>query len=138
MKKMMFLAVVSMLSASAFAQTTDSNQNALPVAGGAVLSKVVTENELGFIAEGYSAKKSILGHAVYNDKKEKVGTVSDVIVTKDKSISYGILDVGGFLGVGKKHVAVPVSLFKMENGQIVLADATKDELKAMPSFKYLQ
>jgi sporulation protein YlmC with PRC-barrel domain len=96
----------------------------------------VSVEELKAVAIGWSAKKKILGKAVYNDKNEKVGVVDDLIVTPDKSISYAIIGAGGFLGMGKHDVAIPVGQFKEVKGRIVLAGATKDALKAMPKFEY--
>lgn len=105
-----------------------------PVAGGAVLG--VTVNEIVVLANGWSAKKQILGHEVYNDKNEKVGKVYDIIIAPDKAVSFGIIQAGGFLGIGKHDVAIPVNQFKMQGGKIVLPGATKDVIKAMPEFQY--
>jgi sporulation protein YlmC with PRC-barrel domain len=96
----------------------------------------ITVEEMKMVALGWSAKKKILGKAVYNDKNEKIGTVDDLIITPDKSVSYAIIGAGGFLGMGKHDVAVPVGQFKEDKGRIVLAGATKDALKAMPKFEY--
>jgi sporulation protein YlmC with PRC-barrel domain len=96
----------------------------------------VSVEELKMVAVGWSAKKKILGKAVYNDKNEKIGTVDDLIITPDKSVSYAIIGAGGFLGMGKHDVAIPVNQFKEDKGRIVLAGATKDALKAMPKFEY--
>ena len=104
------------------------------VAGSTTLG--VSVEELKAVAIGWSAKKKILGKAVYNDKNEKIGTVDDLIITPDKSVSYAIIGAGGFLGMGKHDVAVPVGQFKEDMGKIVLAGATKDALKAMPKFVY--
>jgi hypothetical protein len=104
------------------------------VAGSSTLG--VSVEELKVVAVGWSAKKKILGKSVYNDKNEKIGVVDDLIITPDKSVSYAIIGAGGFLGMGKHDVAVPVGQFKEDKGKIVLAGATKDALKAMPKFEY--
>jgi sporulation protein YlmC with PRC-barrel domain len=96
----------------------------------------VTAEELKTIALGWSAKKQILGKPVYNDKDEKVGDVDDLIIAPDSSVSYAIIGVGGFLGLGERQVAIPVNHFKSGEGRIVLPGATKDALQAMPSFQY--
>jgi sporulation protein YlmC with PRC-barrel domain len=96
----------------------------------------VTVEELKTIALGWSAKKQILGKPVYNDKDETVGDVDDLIIAPDSSVSYAIIGVGGFLGLGERQVAIPVSRFKNSEGRIVLPGATKDALQAMPSFQY--
>ena len=96
----------------------------------------VSTAEVRQIAKGWSAKKQILGKDVFNDAGEKIGEVDDLIVAPDKSLSYAIIGVGGFLGVGEQLVAVPVSRFKQEMGKMVLRGATKDALKAAPKFEY--
>jgi sporulation protein YlmC with PRC-barrel domain len=96
----------------------------------------VSTIELRELATGWSAKKQILGKGVYNDAGDKVGDINDLIVTPDKAVSYAIVGVGGFLGVGEHEIAVPVGQLKQQEGKIVLPGATKDALKAAPKFEY--
>ena len=96
----------------------------------------VSTTELREVAMGWSAKKQILGKGVYNNIGEKVGDINDLIVTPDKAVSYAIVGVGGFLGVGEHEIAVPVGQLKQLEGKIVLPGATKDALKAAPKFEY--
>jgi sporulation protein YlmC with PRC-barrel domain len=116
--------VVAAAAADSVAQT----------AGSSVVS--VSVSEVKEIAKGWSAKKQILGKDVYNDAGDKIGDVNDLIVTPSRSLSYAIVGVGGFLGIGEHNVAVPVSKFQQQMGKIVLKGATKDALKAAPEFKY--
>ena len=44
---------------------------------------------------------------VYDTSEGKIGEISDVLVEKDGRIGAFIVSVGGFLGMGEKHVAVP-------------------------------
>jgi sporulation protein YlmC with PRC-barrel domain len=104
------------------------------VAGQTPLGVAMTE--LSIVTTGWSAKRQILGQTVYNDKNEKVGSVDDIIVAPDKAISYAIVGAGGFLGVGKHDVAIPVNQFQAGDGKLILAGASKDVLKAMPEFEY--
>src|SRR5712672_3500853 len=60
------------------------------VAGSTVLG--VSVAELRDVTLGWSAKRQILGHAVYNDS-------NDVIVASDKTVTYAIINAGGFLAV---------------------------------------
>jgi sporulation protein YlmC with PRC-barrel domain len=96
----------------------------------------VSTTELREVATGWSAKKQILGENVYNEVGDKVGEINDLIVTPTKALSYAIVGVGGFLGVGEHEIAVPVDRLKQVKGQIVLPGATKDALKAAPKFEY--
>jgi hypothetical protein len=61
----------------------------------------VSQEEMKLVATGWSAKKNILGKGVYNDKNEKIGTVDDLIIAPDKSVSFVIIGSGGFVGMGK-------------------------------------
>jgi sporulation protein YlmC with PRC-barrel domain len=104
------------------------------VAGSTVLG--VSVSELRDVTLGWSAKRQILGQAVYNDNNERVGSIDDIIVTPDKSVSYAIVNAGGFLAVAKHDVAVPVSQLKLVDDKLVLAGATREALKATPPFEY--
>ena len=92
--------------------------------------------ELRDVTVGWSAKRQILGKSIYNDKGEVIGKADDIIVAPDNAVSYAIIGAGGFLGVGKHDVAIPVSQLKQSDGKFVLAGATKEAIKAMPPFEY--
>jgi sporulation protein YlmC with PRC-barrel domain len=104
------------------------------VAGSTVVA--VSVAEMRDITLGWSAKRQILGQAVYNDNNERVGSVDDIIVTGDKAVSYAIVNAGGFLAVAKHDVVVPVSAFKLIDDKLVLAGATREALRATPRFEY--
>lgn len=104
------------------------------VAGHAALGVSVTE--LDAIIKGVSVKKQVLGKPVYNEANQKVGNVQDLIVTPENAVSFAIVGAGGFVGVGRHDVAIPVNQFKYDQGKIVLPGATKDAIKALPEFKY--
>ena len=126
---MICLAVVGMMGNALAQQST-------PVAGVTTMTIGVPTEELVLVAKGWSAKNQIMGKDVYNEKSEKVGAVEDLIITPDKAVSYAIIGTGGFLGMDKHDVAIPVNHFKMVEGKITLPGATKDAVKAMPAFQY--
>ncbi|WP_188130749.1 PRC-barrel domain-containing protein [Paraburkholderia panacisoli] len=88
------------------------------------------------LASGYRASK-LSGADVYNRNKDNIGTLDDLIVSPggDRG-TYAILSVGGFLGMGKHLVAVPFNDLQIENRRVVLPEATKKSLEALPEFKY--
>jgi sporulation protein YlmC with PRC-barrel domain len=92
--------------------------------------------ELRDVTTGWSTKKQVLGKKVFNDNGETVGKIDDIIVSPDKSVSYAIIGAGGFLGVGRHDVAIPVNQLKEDGGRFIVAGATKDAIKAMPKFEY--
>ena len=104
------------------------------VAGGATIG--VTIEEMKVVVLGWSAKHKLLGAAVYNDRGEKIGSIDDIIVSPARSVSHAIIGVGGFLGIGKHEVAIPMDQIKIQGNRFVLAGASKAVLKAMPEFQY--
>jgi sporulation protein YlmC with PRC-barrel domain len=129
MRKHIAIAVLSGLAILATAGNAVAQ-----VAGSTTL--IVTVEEMKNVASGWSAKKTILGHDIYNDNKEKVGTVEDIIIAPDKTVSYVIVEVGSFLGMGGHYVAIPVRHFKEEGDKLILPGATKEVIKDLPKFEY--
>lgn len=121
--KAVLFAICGILPMSAMPQT--------PVAGSVTLAV----GQLDVIANGWRASKLLHG-SVYNDVDQKIGNIRDLIVAPDGSISVAVVDVGGFLGMGRHHVAIPVQAFTQVTPKIVLPGATKDMLKGMPEFKF--
>ena len=82
----------------------------------------------------------LIGTAVRNDNKDKIGKVSDLLIAHDDKVPYAVIDVGGFLGLGAKLVLIPFDAITVQqdgNSQIlVVPGATKDALKSLPEFKY--
>ena len=106
------------------------------VAGSTTTTLGVTVTEFTQITQGWSVKKSILGKTVYNELGDKVGKVEDLIVAPDKGVSYLIIGAGGFIGIGRHDVAIPVTQVQDKAGKLVMSGATKGTIKAMPAFDY--
>ena len=86
-----------------------------------------------------------LGTTVQNDRNEKIGTLDDIIISSDKDrVQFAILQVGGFLGLGGKTVAVTydsLNISRNAKGDAidhVTIAATKDDLLRAASFKSLR
>jgi hypothetical protein len=88
------------------------------------------------VADGYRASK-LRGATVVNSRNEKIGGLDDLIVGKDR-VLFGIIQVGGFLGLGSRLIAVPYSSLQIseEGKRIVLPGASKEHVKDLPEFKY--
>lgn len=104
------------------------------VAGSTLIG--VAAAELRSVAAGWSAKREVLGQSVFNDKVEKIGTIDDVVISPEKAVSYVIVNAGGFIGVTKHDVAVPVGQLKLIDGKLTLDGASREALKASPPFEY--
>jgi sporulation protein YlmC with PRC-barrel domain len=76
---------------------------------------------------------------VYDQAKDKIGTVDDVIIGDNGQMTGLIIGVGGFLGAGEKDVAVaPTAIHaEMKDGSWYLTlNTTKDALKSAPGFTF--
>ena len=76
---------------------------------------------------------------VYDPSENKIGEISDVLVDKNGKISAFIVSVGGFLGMGEKHVAVPFDNIHETQGRrdrLLTMNTTKDALKTAAGYKY--
>lgn len=134
MKKTLFTGILlASLSSLALSQSAETQKPGVPVAGQVQLG--VDVRTLDWIAVGYRASK-LLKLDVYNDQDKKIGKVDDLIIKPDGSVNVAIIEVGGFLGMGKHHVAIPVSQFSSVTPKLVLPGATKESLKGLPEFKY--
>ncbi|MEM5425329.1 MULTISPECIES: PRC-barrel domain-containing protein [Paraburkholderia] len=124
----------TMLAVAAFSAVLASAGANAQIAGAQPLSVSVEQSQA--LLEGWSVKKSVLGKSVYNDDNVKIGTVRDLIVAPDGSVSAAIVSAGGFLGVGSHDVAVPIASLDVRQGNLYLPGATKEALKATPAFQY--
>jgi hypothetical protein len=93
--------------------------------------------DVSVVGKGYRAGK-LIGASVTNDKNEDIGKIDDIIIDNNR-VMYAVLQVGGFLGVGSRLVAVPYDSLKIDDSgkKVVLPGASKDELKKLAEFKYL-
>jgi len=123
--RLMLLAGVALIG-SGYAQAQ--------VAGSTLIG--VAAAEMREVTFGWSAKRQILGKPVFNDKNERIGIIDDIIIAPDKAVSYAIIGAGGFLGVDRHDVAIPVSQIKLQDGKFVLPSASKEALEATPKFEY--
>jgi sporulation protein YlmC with PRC-barrel domain len=116
------------------AASAPASDPAVPVAARAVIGVTMAETQL--LATGYRASK-LLHQDVYNDKGEKIGKVDDLVLSPDGTLSTAVVNVGGFLGLGKHLVAIPVRQFAHIAPRAVLPQASKESLKALPQFEYV-
>jgi sporulation protein YlmC with PRC-barrel domain len=121
--KTLIAAGLIIASTAAFAQPTSSGR-------AEIMSTVPTNSAT--VTDWYK-------QSVYDPSDSKIGEITDVLVSPDGKATALIVGVGGFLGTGKKDVAVPFSAVKhiIKDKKIYLTmDTTKDALKSAPGFKY--
>jgi sporulation protein YlmC with PRC-barrel domain len=94
-----------------------------------------------FNADGHMSAEALIGASVRNANNEKVGEIVDAYVDEKGQIHTVVVSVGGFLGMGSKHVAVKWSELQARrdgNSLMVMSNWTKDSLKSMPEYKHEQ
>jgi len=84
---------------------------------------------------------NVVGLDVYDTSNNNIGTIKDVAFDSSKAVKGYVLSVGGFLGMGTRYVAVDPDAVKIKFDTAdkkwhANMNATKDELKAAPEFKY--
>jgi sporulation protein YlmC with PRC-barrel domain len=119
----------ALLGSAALAQTT-------PQRSGSTGDAAIVRVDVARVAVGQRASK-LVGATVVNSNDESIGKIDDLVVNPQDKVTYAVISVGGFLGVGNKLVAVPFdSLKTVKEERLMLPGATKDALKSLPEFKY--
>ncbi|WP_353332933.1 PRC-barrel domain-containing protein [Phaeobacter sp. NW0010-22] len=125
----------AILCASAFGTVMPASAESAPhVAGGVVVE--YNNLDIALVASGWSVVKLLRGD-VYNAGGDFVGYVHDALVLPDGDTTFVIVNVAGFLNIGEKLIALPAGAFEINaDGDLVLPNATKDNLKSLPRFHY--
>lgn len=79
---------------------------------------------------------SVIGSSVTNDAGHAVGAIDDVLVGIDGKERYAVLSIGGFLGLGTRHVVVPYASLRLMNDEAMLPGVTNATLGALPVFRF--
>jgi sporulation protein YlmC with PRC-barrel domain len=78
-----------------------------------------------------------VGTDVFGRDDRSIGDVADLLVNRtDGKVETAILAVGGFLGFGARHVAVPLDDLKIGANDHLTIDMTQEQLEAAPAFEY--
>ncbi|MEI4485409.1 PRC-barrel domain-containing protein [Frigidibacter sp. MR17.14] len=157
MKKLLATtALVAMTAAPLYAQT--ATQPAAEPAAPAADATMGTSDFSYMPAEGTMtiSAETFIGKRVYtaegdidtsaaiteaNADWDDVGEVHDMLISKDGQLEAILVDVGGFLGVGEKTVAVSMDQLKLipdgddANDYFIAFTATKEQLENAPEYK---
>jgi sulfite reductase beta subunit-like hemoprotein len=84
---------------------------------------------------------NVVGLDIHNPQNDNIGKIQDIAFDTSKKVTGYILSVGGFLGMGTHYVAVnPDAVMVSYDAQNKVwkatMNATKDQLKSAPEFKY--
>lgn len=95
------------------------------------------------LPEGYVAverdtltAETLTGADVRDATDASIAEVSDLVLTAEGQVTDVVLDVGGFLGIGARSVAIPMdrlTVAQTEGGAVrIWVNLTKEELEALP------
>jgi hypothetical protein len=120
-------AVITGIAATAGAQTPSTAPGQPP-------ARTVTKD---MPAPNAADARKLIGRNVKNPANETIGEIKSVYITPDGKVDSVMVGVGGFLGVGEREVRLAwKDLQVMDNGEKVVVNMTKDQLKAMAPYKY--
>ena len=78
----------------------------------------------------------VIGSEVQNAEGQTVAEILDLVKKTGDDQLMAVLSVGGFLGIGDKEVVVSINeLDVTQDGQIVMAGANEEDLRAMPQYE---
>ncbi|RUU12212.1 PRC-barrel domain containing protein [Mesorhizobium sp. USDA-HM6] len=119
------------------AASTATNQTA-PAKTDQTATASIDKSALTEMPSDKISAANLIGTNVYGADDAKVGEIGDVILTGDKKVDAVIMDVGGFLGIGEKKVAIGMENLKFmtdKNGKRYLyTNFTKDQLEAQTAY----
>ena len=89
--------------------------------------------------EGLTTEQ-LTGARVYDADQNDIGEIDTLLTTGDGMITEAVVDVGGFLGMGEKPVALSfdnLEIMQDAEGEdfVVMINATQEELEAMPTYE---
>jgi len=82
------------------------------------------------------AADTLQGDDVRNDADDKLGELSHIMIDVPTGrVAYGVLSVGGFLGMGDKLFAIPWSALRLDPDEHCFRlNVSKEQLKSAPGF----
>lgn len=88
---------------------------------------------------GMMTDTDLIGKRVFGPNDEDVGEISAVAIDADNKITAAVVDVGGFLGMGEKPVALTSDMLRLvtdpDSKEVVFrVTATQEQLEAMPNY----
>lgn len=80
----------------------------------------------------------LTGARVYGNNDEDIGEIDRLLLTGADKIDRAVIDVGGFLGLGEKPVAVTMdelTIMQKDSDVRVYIDSTQEALEAQPAYE---
>jgi len=76
----------------------------------------------------------IVGKSVVSQQGEEIGTIDEVVMDTNSQQQLAVIDVGGFLGIGEKSVAISFDQLELSDDGRVQSDLTRETLQSQPEY----
>ena len=116
-------------------ETAPATESAMPdtTKTAAIDKSTLTEMPMGDIRS-----EELVGTTVYGADDARVGEIGDIALSADQKVDAVIVDVGGFLGMGEKEVAVGMDNLKFmtdkDGNRYLYTPFTKDQLEKQAAY----
>jgi sporulation protein YlmC with PRC-barrel domain len=135
--------VVMTVTPESFTEVTEESRKGSKSVGPGPEDSAAASSGSDFVSVANKDELSskLIGLDIYNSANQDVGQIKDIAMSQHGRAQAYIVSVGGFLGMGERYVAVNPSAITVTYSESdkkwhAAMDATADQLKAAPEFKY--
>ncbi|MEX2123621.1 MAG: PRC-barrel domain-containing protein [Woeseia sp.] len=82
--------------------------------------------------------EEVVGKAVVSQQGEEIGEITEIVMDNDSQQHLAVVDVGGFLGIGEKSVAVAFDELQLSDDGRIQSDLTRETLQSQPEYDATQ
>ena len=113
-------------------------ETAPPAATDTTTTAAIDKSTLTEVPSGELKAEELVGTTVYGADDKNIGEISDMVLSQDGKVEAVIIDVGGFLGIGEKPVAVSFDklafMADKDGNKYLYTNFTKEQLDAQPAY----
>lgn len=133
-------AVAMSVSPDSFTEVTNVNASDSRTTGTAANNPSSSEQFVS-VPNSDELSSKVVGLDIYNSSNQDIGQIKDIAMNQNGRAQAYVVSVGGFLGLGEHYVAVNPSAVKVSYNETdkkwhASMNASADQLKAAPEFKY--
>lgn len=127
------LATLLALPGAAFAN--EATKNATPAASTGTSASANTASPRLDTTIAAMTAEQLIGKDIYDTRGDRVGAIEDIVINRQGRVVHALADVGGFLGMGGRRVALSLSDLRQQDDRLVLQNASKATIGALPEYR---
>ncbi len=115
---------------------------AIEAPGATTTGRAVATGDVTLLTQAPAGTVSITKlykQSVYDANNARVGEIDDVLMTSDGQVAGLVIGVGGFLGIGEKHVLIPfksINQTERDGSVRLVLNTTREALNSAPGFTF--